>query len=192
MVKKIVLALGLFVLANFMYSARGCFMDRGVKAIPTINQTPKQVITIVPKFERLPPGIDINKYQHHIIARYESMVKECSVIRAPAGWVDTPVYETAVEGDIATGFRVYQDLITEDKCDWKLTVVLFTITDKNKNILLQAAVNLTEEKRTVFCKFGGPLHGECLGFAGGRLPFENQDNTDDTTITFLINKQKMD
>ena len=190
--KKILLALGLFVLANFMYSARGCFMDRGVKAIPTINPNPKQMVTIVPKFERLPPDVDIKKYQHQVIARYESMLKECSVIRAPAGWVDTPVYETAVEGNIASGFRVYRDLIAKDKCDWKLTGVLFNVSDKNNNKLLETIISSTKfsiEKITNYCKFGGPGTGECRGYSGKRLHYENQDNTDDTTILFLINNE---
>lgn len=163
-------------------------MDTGKKAEPEINPNPKQAIRVKSKYERLPQYIDINKYQHQVIARYESRKKSCSVIKALSGSIEWPEINVPVKGSFENGYLVMRDHVITDKCDWKLTGVEYQVKDSQK-IVLKITENMHElnsKKTQWFCKFDGYLYGSCAGSVANksRPDFSEYgfDNTDDTTV----------
>lgn len=163
-------------------------MDTGKKATPVFNPSPNQAILIHAKFKRLASGIDIDNYQHQVIARYESRIKSCAVIQALSGAIEWPGINVPAEGSFESGFIVMRDYVMKDKCNWKLTSVEYQVKDKQKIILriTENAYDLKSRRTLWFCKFNGYLYGSCAGIIANknRPNFSTYgfDNTDDTTV----------
>lgn len=189
--KKIIPIVLFIALAYYAFSLRSFYMDTGEKAIPAINPNPKQMLRITPAFDRIPAGVDINKYQHNMTARYESLVKDCSVVRAGSGALDWPIYEVEMHGTLNEGFVLWKDLILNDKCKWKFTGIDYKIQARNNSkIVMGFGTNeLNSESAIRLCKWNGPFFGNCLGKSARRLEDSKADNTADTTINFNFKEE---